>query len=300
MENPNQEQASSPIDNIPNFNQASPSNQPPLQSMPSPLPPPQDLPVSQPPKMEQTILPTVDMAMPEEQSGNGKKIIIGSIVGVIVLGGLAVGGYFWFQQKNGLNKLEELPIVLPETSTPAVSIEEEVAPIPVPISAEESIVDTLVINEFFLPSYGSLIIKTPADWIVTYDKAQSLPRTVTLDSSEKDFSLLITAIEGGQTTLEGVKTLVESQAMESLKLAVETSYIVNELNGTYVKGYYSDLLTDREYEDVAPLAGEYKYLSQGVLLIDDLSLTFTILTNDSDRENFRKNLEILENIEHQQ
>ena len=49
---------------------------------------------------------------------------------------------------------------------------------------------------------------------------------------------------------------------------------VNELTGTSGVGYYFSA-TDR-----APAPGEYRYMTQGMISVGALAVTFTILTND--------------------
>jgi hypothetical protein len=56
--------------------------------------------------------------------------------------------------------------------------------------------------------------------------------------------------------------------------AVETTIEVRELQGAAARGYYFSA-TDR-----APQPGEYKFLTQGMLRVGSLLVTFTILTND--------------------
>jgi hypothetical protein len=56
--------------------------------------------------------------------------------------------------------------------------------------------------------------------------------------------------------------------------SIETKLPVKEIHGTISRGYYF-AATDR-----APLPGEFKYLTQGIVHLDNLNLAFTILTND--------------------
>jgi hypothetical protein len=55
---------------------------------------------------------------------------------------------------------------------------------------------------------------------------------------------------------------------------VEKSLPLKALTGPSGSGYYF-VATDR-----APALGEWKYLTQGIIRVDDIVLAFTILTND--------------------
>ena len=54
----------------------------------------------------------------------------------------------------------------------------------------------------------------------------------------------------------------------------EPLVVVNELLGLEGQGYFFSI-TDR-----APKKGEYKYMTQGLMIVGELQLAFTILTND--------------------
>ncbi|MEK7735071.1 MAG: hypothetical protein AAB329_06480, partial [Pseudomonadota bacterium] len=67
---------------------------------------------------------------------------------------------------------------------------------------------------------------------------------------------------------------------------------VIELRGNAGIGYYY-AATDK-----APKPGEYKYLTQGILRVDNLLVTFTILTNDGQQDVVADALALLRSAVH--
>ena len=72
-----------------------------------------------------------------------------------------------------------------------------------------------------------------------------------------------------------VRALVEETAVKLSPQAVERAIPIHEIHGTAGRGYYFSAT------DKAPGPDEYKYLTQGALAVDDLLLTFTVLTNEA-------------------
>jgi hypothetical protein len=72
-----------------------------------------------------------------------------------------------------------------------------------------------------------------------------------------------------------LKASVGQSTAEPLRQAVEKAVTIQELRGKQTVGYYYSL-TDR-----APPPGEYKYITQGELLVGELLTTFTILHQDA-------------------
>ena len=87
---------------------------------------------------------------------------------------------------------------------------------------------------------------------------------------------------------------LETKAAERIKhQAVEKTIPLKEIRGTEGKGFYY-FATDR-----APKPGEYKYLNQGKLLVGELIVIFTILTNDGQEAVVSSALEMLKTARHQ-
>jgi hypothetical protein len=83
-------------------------------------------------------------------------------------------------------------------------------------------------------------------------------------SPKKDTSPLETIREEVRKSAEGIKSQT-----------VEQNFPILELQGTSGQGFYLSAT------DKAPQPGDYKFLTQGILLVGELKITFDILTNDS-------------------
>lgn len=111
------------------------------------------------------------------------------------------------------------------------------------------------------------------------------------------FAMLMTPVwpskkEISSPTVQKIKELVQESAERVKPQSVEHVINVVELTGTSGKGYYFSA-TDR-----APKPGEYKYLTQGILAVGELTVTFTILTNDSQGEIARDALTVVREAKH--
>jgi hypothetical protein len=80
---------------------------------------------------------------------------------------------------------------------------------------------------------------------------------------------------------------VQSAANAALKEAVEKEVKVLELRGAQSQGYYF-LLTDK-----APGPGEFKYLTQGMLSVGELTVAFTILHREAASDDREKALRVV-------
>jgi hypothetical protein len=104
------------------------------------------------------------------------------------------------------------------------------------------------------------------------------------------FEILITPIwvakkEGLKD--EAIKELVQKSAERVKPQAVEKTLRLVGLQGTSSKGYHF-FVTDK-----APKPEEYKYMTQGALVIGELIVTFTILTNGNHEEVAKEALTML-------
>ena len=105
------------------------------------------------------------------------------------------------------------------------------------------------------------------------------PTIVFTQKTGASFTVLITPTRPAKKdtpkkTAEQIRELVR-QAAESVKLqAVEETIDLFEFKGTSGLGY-NFFATDR-----APKQGEHRYITQGMLGVGELLLTFTILTNE--------------------
>jgi Spy/CpxP family protein refolding chaperone len=136
-------------------------------------------------------------------------------------------------------------------------------------------------RRFALPEHGQFVIPVPADW-----KGQMSPRgngtppTITFTpASGKPFQVVMTTIwpatrDGQPQSRDQLRAAVQRGLDSAKTQAVEKELRVVEFQGRSGPGFYFSA-TDR-----APKPDEYKFLTQGVVRVGELSVTFTILTND--------------------
>ena len=128
---------------------------------------------------------------------------------------------------------------------------------------------------------GTLVLSCPRAW--SQQTSQSPPTIRFSDSTGQKFVVSITALwsstqDTSFTSSARVRALVEDTAQNLAPQVVERSIRINEIQGIAGRGYYFSV-TDK---DPGPGPDEFKYLTQGALAVDDLLLTFTVLTNESD------------------
>lgn len=136
-------------------------------------------------------------------------------------------------------------------------------------------------QRYAVPGHGSLALEVPKEWRVTSQSASD-PASVNVrirPASGDAFYVQITTIwldpAKGRKTPEQLKAEVRNGTDKLLKQAVEKEARIDELRGAQVLGYHYSL-TDR-----APKPGEYKYMTQGMLLSGELLTIFTILYHDA-------------------
>jgi len=113
----------------------------------------------------------------------------------------------------------------------------------------------------------------------------------------REFRVLITALRNGDDepsppALSEIRATVESSGRRLLRQAIEKKLVILELRGPETIGYFYSL-TDR-----TPKPNEYKYITQGVVRLGNLKLTFTILSNVKDGPERRTALDVLKTARH--
>jgi hypothetical protein len=154
--------------------------------------------------------------------------------------------------------------------------------------------DATAPKKYALPAHGSLQLNVPAAWA---DEVRSppggVPPTILFRArSGRAFEVLVTPIwrsrpDIPEATKETIRQSVQRAADDAKADAVEETIPVRELAGAKGPGYYF-AATDK-----APKPGEYKYLTQGMVKLGDLTVTFTILTNDGQRQVVKDALEMV-------
>lgn len=158
---------------------------------------------------------------------------------------------------------------------------------------------------FALPDNSKLELSIPAGWkdevkAVQAAKANqgAAPSTVTLTPREgAPFEVNVTPVarqrQGASAdTAIKMRHSVQQSADKVKPSAMEQYLAVEPLGGAPGPGYYFSA-TDRE-----PKPGEFKYLTQGMLLVGDVVVAFSILTNDAQEKVRDQALAMLKSASH--
>ena len=154
-------------------------------------------------------------------------------------------------------------------------------------------------QRYAVPGHGSLALEVPKEWRVTSQPVND-PASVILrfrPASGEAFYVQVTTIwlepsKAAKKTPEQLKEEVRRGTDKLLKQAVEKEARIDELRGAQVLGYHYSL-TDR-----APKQGEYKYMTQGMLLSGELLTIFTILYHDPASDDRSKVLQMFASASH--
>ena len=150
-----------------------------------------------------------------------------------------------------------------------------------------------------LPEHGVLRMNVPAAWRDDVRSGSSaLPPTIVFGpASGERFEVLVTPFWRAQAdaplpTKDVLRQRLE-QAIEGVRpRALEQEIKPVEFAGTTGTGVYFSV-TDRE-----PNPSEYKFMTQGIFGVRELTVAFTILTNDGEREVVRQALAMLQTAVH--
>ena len=149
-------------------------------------------------------------------------------------------------------------------------------------------------RRYRLPGHGYLQMKVPSTWAdEVRQPGDDLPPTVMFLAREgRQFAVLATPIWPARAdvppqTLESIRRTVQESAERVRPEAVETTIEIVELQGASGSGYYF-FVTDR-----APKPDEYEFMTQGIVKVGELTMTFTILTNRDQEDIARDALEVI-------
>lgn len=152
-----------------------------------------------------------------------------------------------------------------------------------------------------LADRGRFQLDVPAAWKDEVQRPRpDLPPTLRFTPRQgAAFEVLVTPIwrmraDAPPVTKETLRQSVEQSIGPVRSSAVEKTIPVLELNGASGPGYYFKV-TDR-----ASKPDEYKYMSQGMLKVAELTVTFTILTNDGQEAVAKEALAMLAGARHAQ
>lgn len=156
-------------------------------------------------------------------------------------------------------------------------------------------------RRYTLPGHGVFKMKVPASWKEEVkQQSDKLPPTITFQpASGAQFLIGITPFwkeseDAPDINDYMVHRMVQRAADKAQEIAVEKTLKLIFLEGSSGRGYYFSAT------DKAPEKGGYKFLTQGILLVDELAVTFSILTNDEKKEVESAALEMLKTAIHVQ
>jgi len=137
-------------------------------------------------------------------------------------------------------------------------------------------------RRFALPHHGSLVMQIPYNWKHrVHQPSDDLPPTITFTPKGKAlFEALFTPVwpatdDDPLQSPDRMRALVEQSAQAVSARAVEPQLPIIEFQGNSGHGFYFSA-TDR-----SPKPGEHRFMMQGILRVGRLSMTFTVLTQDS-------------------
>ena len=152
-------------------------------------------------------------------------------------------------------------------------------------------------KNYSLRDTGDLTLNFPYVWkdCMTQAPAGSAPAMVVRFDREiaDHFVVLISTVGSGtrikETGLANALSMVGNRALAG---SVEQALVLNEIHGEQAQGYYFTL-TDKSFVDSAPKPGKYKYQTQGLVQLGDLTLNFVICSNFIDTPDQRGAFEMI-------
>jgi hypothetical protein len=152
-----------------------------------------------------------------------------------------------------------------------------------------------------IQGHGALQLSVPREWRVKASRPrEDLPPTIEfLPDSGEAFSVLVTVLWSprGDPSFNSPQELLISveHGRDLVKdSSLEADIPMREFSGERLQGLYFEV-TDKESKP-----GEWRYMTQGSAALEDLLLTFTILTNDPNRPEAALTLEMLKNARKKQ
>ena len=157
-----------------------------------------------------------------------------------------------------------------------------------PASADEETFGRLYpVNES-----SKLRLEVPASWLHVIDR-NGKPMTITFRiKNDKSFAVMVTPLLPRDGTAffytdTSVKGIVTNNSREMAKQTAEKTLAVKDFKGTSGSGsYYSAV-------DPSPEPDGWKYLTQGMIRVADLGVTFSIFTNDPEDKVVQESLKML-------
>ena len=132
-------------------------------------------------------------------------------------------------------------------------------------------------RDYKIPKLGVLHLRVPVHWDETVERhGKTPPVDISYQTSNHDFEYYVSAIwNGPRRDLKDVREFVEKTSDGLLSEVVETEIALQEVIGEHASGYYF-AVTDK---NPTPTPDDFKFMTQGLIRLDGMELTFTVLTN---------------------
>ena len=154
------------------------------------------------------------------------------------------------------------------------------------------------VRRYDLPDHGALALKVPDGWVDNVSQPPDrLPPTISLKQGRGPaFDVLITPVWSFDPNKPVSSSLIQqvarSAADKALTQSVERKIELKPIKGASGTGYYFSA-TDR-----APPPGDYKYMTQGGVMVGEIMMTFTILTNDGQEAIVKQAMAMMTSAQH--
>jgi hypothetical protein len=161
-------------------------------------------------------------------------------------------------------------------------------------AAGTALADSVAPRSYALPGHGQLQLGVPAEWLDQLDQPpKQVPPTIYFKPRNgAAFEILVTPLWAmpdisPASSPQELDASVRAAAKSALAQSVEKTIKVKPLKGAAAAGYYFSAT------DKAPKAGDFKFLTQGLLRVGELTVTFTVLTNEGQDAVVKSALEML-------
>lgn len=160
-----------------------------------------------------------------------------------------------------------------------------------------------VARKYSVPQDGRLQLLVPASWqdqLVAFPQATSIPHVAILfkPAAGGDFEVLVTAFgapPGGASGAEQLRQQFTAMMMNKVQgMAAEKQLQPQRLAGPGVSGTYVSF-TDKRLPEGQRRPGDYRYVTQGEMVVNNMVVTFTIFCHDRQAAARQEALEMLRN-----
>ena len=158
----------------------------------------------------------------------------------------------------------------------------------IPAFADEETVGRLYpVNET-----SKLRLEVPASWLHVIEK-NGKPMTITFRiKNDKSFAVMVTPLLPREGTAlyytdTSIKGIVTNNSREIARQTAAKTLAIKEFKGTSGSGYHYFAV------DPSPEPDGWKYLTQGMIRVADLGVTFSIFTNDPEDKVVKESLKML-------